>query len=50
VGKLIKVGKQEWVTAFQNGFCECTYMWARLLRGGGKLETLGYRAIHIRKD
>ena len=50
VGKLIKVGKQEWVTAFQNGFCECTYMWARLLRSGGKLETLGYRAIHIRKD
>ncbi|RLI41515.1 hypothetical protein DRO59_06755 [Candidatus Bathyarchaeota archaeon] len=40
------VGKQEWVTAFQNGFCECTYMWARLIRG--RLESLGYQAIHIK--
>jgi len=48
VEKLIKVGKQEWITAFQNGFCECTYMWARLLRSGGKLETLGYRATHLK--
>ncbi|MBS7632795.1 glycosyltransferase family 2 protein [Candidatus Bathyarchaeota archaeon] len=50
VEKLIKVGKQEWITAFQNGFCECTYMWARLLRSEGRLESLGYRAIHIRKS
>jgi hypothetical protein len=49
VEKLIKVGEQEWITAFQNGFCECTYMWARLIRSGGKLESLGYRAIHIKK-
>ena len=49
VQKLINVGQQEWITAFQNGFCECTYMWARLLRSGGKLESLGYRAIHIKK-
>lgn len=48
VEKLINVGKQEWVTAFQNGFCECTYMWARLLRSGEKLESLEYRAIHIK--
>lgn len=50
VEKLISVGKQEWVTAFQNGFCECTYMWARLLRSGGKLESLGYRAVHIKES
>jgi len=49
VEKLIRVGKQEWVTAFQNGFCECAYMWARLLRSRGKLETLEYQAIHIKK-
>jgi hypothetical protein len=49
VEKLIKVGEQEWITAFQNGFCECTYMWTRLIRSGGRLESLGYRAIHIGK-
>jgi len=49
VEKLIKVGEQEWITAFQNGFCECTYMWARLIRSGGRLETLGYRATHLKK-
>jgi len=48
VEKLVKVGQREWVTAFQNGFCECTYMWARLLRSGGKLESLNHRAIHMR--
>ena len=46
VERLIKVGEQEWITAFQNGFCECTYIWARLIRSGGKLETLSYKAIH----
>ena len=50
VEKLIKVGEQEWITAFQNGFCECTYMWARLIRSGGRLETLGYRATHLKKS
>jgi hypothetical protein len=49
VEKLIKVGQGGWVTAFQNGFCECTYMWARLLGSGGKLETLNYRAIHLKE-
>ena len=49
VEKLIRVGEQEWITAFQNGFCECTYMWARLIRSGGKLETSGYRATHLKK-
>jgi len=49
VEKLIKVGEQEWITAFQNGFCECTYMWARLIRSGGRLETLGYKATHLKK-
>jgi hypothetical protein len=48
VEKLIKVGEQEWITAFQNGFCECTYMWARLIRSGGRLETLGYKATHLK--
>jgi hypothetical protein len=48
VEKLIRVGEQEWITAFQNGFCECTYMWARLIRSGGKLENPGYRARHIK--
>jgi hypothetical protein len=49
VENLIKVGEQEWVTAFQNGFCECTYMWARLIRSGGKLETSGYKATHLKR-
>ena len=49
VEKLIKVGEQEWITAFQNGFCECTYMWARLIRSAGRLETLGYKATHLKK-
>jgi hypothetical protein len=49
VEKLIRVGEQEWVTAFQNGFCECTYMWARLIRSGGRLETLGCKATHLKK-
>jgi len=49
VEKLIKVGEQEWITAFQNGFCECTYMWTRLIRSGGRLETLGYKATHLKK-
>ena len=49
VEKLIRVGEQEWITAFQNGFCECTYMWARLIRSGGRLETLGYKATHLKK-
>ena len=49
VEKLIRVGEREWITAFQNGFCECTYMWARLIRSGGRLETLGYKATHLKK-
>jgi len=48
VEKLIKVGKQEWVTAFQCGFCECSYMWSKLLNSGGKLESLLYRAKHLK--
>ena len=48
VEKLIKVGEQEWVTAFQCGFCECSYMWSRLLSSGGRLETLPMRAIHLK--
>ena len=49
VEKLIKVGAQEWVTAFQCGFCECSYMWSRLLNSGGRLETLPYyRAKHLK--
>jgi len=48
VEKLIKIGEQEWVTAFQNGFCECTYMWSRLISSGGRLETLPYRARHLK--
>jgi hypothetical protein len=48
VEKLIKVGKQEWVVAFQSGFCECSYMWSKLLSHGGRLETLPYRAKHLK--
>jgi hypothetical protein len=48
VEKLIKVGKQEWVAAFQCGFCECSYMWSRLLNSGGRLETLPYKAKHLK--
>jgi len=48
VEKLIKVGKQEWVVAFQSGFCECSYMWSKLLSHGGRLETLPYRARHLK--
>jgi len=48
VEKLIQVGKQEWVTAFQCGFCECSYMWSKLLSSGGRLETLPMRAKHLK--
>jgi len=48
VEKLIKVGKSEWVLAFQSGFCECSYMWAKLISSGGRLETLPYRAKHLK--
>lgn len=49
VEKLIKVGKQEWITAFQNGFCECIYMWAKLIRSGGLLESVEHKAIHVKR-
>lgn len=48
VDKLIKVGERQWVTAFQSGFCECSYMWSRLINSGGRLETLPIRAKHLR--
>lgn len=50
VDKLVKVGKQEWVAAFQWGFCECSYMWSRLLNSGGRLETLPHRARHLKAN
>jgi hypothetical protein len=50
VDKLIKVGQQQWVTAFQNGFCECTYMWSHLIKSGGRLETLDFRAKHLKSN
>jgi hypothetical protein len=31
-----------------NGWCECSYMWKKLLERGHRLETLPMRAIHLR--
>lgn len=48
-GKIVKIGSQAYST-LNNGWCECTYMWRRLKLTGAKLETLPYRAIHLKKD
>jgi hypothetical protein len=50
VDKLISIGQGQWVTAFQNGFCECTYMWRRLISSAKILETLPFRAKHLKRN
>jgi hypothetical protein len=46
-GKIIKVGSQAYST-LNNGWCECTYMFRKLKNAGGRLETLPYRAKHLK--
>ena len=46
-GKIVKVGSQAYST-LNNGWCECTYMWRKLKLSSGRLETLSYRAKHLK--
>jgi len=46
-GKIVKVGSMTYA-ALNNGWCECTYMWRKLKNAGGRLETLPYRAKHLK--
>jgi len=46
-GKIVKVGSQAYST-LNNGWCECTYMFRKLKLVGGRLETLPFRAKHLR--
>jgi hypothetical protein len=48
-GNILKVGSQAY-SDLANGWCECTYMWRKLKTTGGKLETLPYRAKHLRSE
>jgi len=46
-GKITKVGTQAFST-LNNGWCECTYLWRKLKQNGYRLETLPYRAKHLK--
>lgn len=46
-GKTIKVGFQMY-SNLNNGWCECTYMFHKLKQNGYRLETLPYRAKHLK--
>jgi glycosyltransferase involved in cell wall biosynthesis len=46
-GRIVKVGSMAYST-LNNGWCECTYMWRKLKNAGGRLETLPYRAKHLK--
>jgi uncharacterized protein (DUF2237 family) len=46
-GKIVKVGSMAYST-LNHGWCECTYMWRKLKNAGGRLETLPYRAKHLK--
>lgn len=43
---VVKVG--EMLTTVKTGFCECAYMWRKLKLSGGRLETLPFRAKHLK--
>jgi len=44
----VKVGFQTWLITSENENCECTYMWRKLKLSGGRLETLPFRAKHLK--
>jgi len=44
----IRVEPGKWLITSKNNFCECTYMWHKLKLSGGRLETLPYRAVHLK--
>lgn len=46
-GKIVKVGSMAYST-LNHGWCECTYLWRKLKNSGGRLETLPYRAKHLK--
>lgn len=43
----IKVGPHYWAT-LHNGWCECMYMWRKIKDNNLLLETLPYRAVHLK--
>lgn len=46
-GTIVKVGENIFAT-LDNGWCECSYMWRILKNRGYKMETLCYRAKHLK--
>jgi len=48
-GTIVKVGSMAYST-LNNGWCECTYLWRKLKQNGYRLETLPYRAKHLKKE
>jgi glycosyltransferase involved in cell wall biosynthesis len=46
-GKIVKVGLMAYST-LNHGWCECTYMFRKLKQNGYRLETLPFRAKHLR--
>ena len=44
---LVQVGPHHWST-LNNGWCECTYMWGKIKKYNLLLETLPFRARHLR--
>jgi len=44
----VKVGESYWVQGLYF-FCECLYMWDKLMKNGYKLETLDLRATHLKR-
>jgi len=45
--KIVQVGPHNWAS-LANGWCECTYMWRKIKDKNLILETLPFRAIHLK--
>jgi hypothetical protein len=39
----------DWSPRTAGGVCECVYMWSKIHKAGGRLETLPYRAKHLKQ-
>jgi len=47
--KLVKVDDNYYTTG-KRYFCECLYMWNKLIQSGRDLETFNFKAIHLRRN
>jgi len=48
-GTIVKVGENIFAT-LDNGWCECSYMWKKVIMCGYKMETLCCRAKHLKRE